>query len=450
MSQWTAERILALSPSAASSGKGLASPKGWSDLGRNDAAIWGACQGSGKDPYQVRIDPAEPPAFKCGCPAFRNAKGAACKHVIGLFLMSVQSPVALTGTTPPAWVAEWLADRNARAEKKVEKAEKAAAIAADPEAAAKAAAKADAQSAKSAARRAGNIDAGFAELELWLHDLVRQGLASAQTQPDSYWSTVAARMVDAQAPGAARLVRRMAGIPASGAGWQERLLDRLARLHLLVEGWKRLDRLPPAVQADIRATAGLTAKREELLATQPAASDRWLVLGRREDEEDNLRMLRTWLRGLDGGRDAVVFAYAWGNAPLDRSLTPGMTFRAGLAWHPGSVPLRAELKDREVVPSPDRAPGYATIREARAAAAAAWADNPWLEQFPMPLAGVVPVQEGEGWAFRDGEGRTVPADGRFTEGWTYAAASGGRPMWVFGEWDGRVLLPVALAGGGEG
>ncbi len=71
------------------------------------------------------------------------------------------------------------------------------------------------------------------------------GLASAQGESPRFWEERAARLVDAQAPGLARLVRELAGIPASSEGWPERLLERLGRLHLVVEGYKRLDSLPP-------------------------------------------------------------------------------------------------------------------------------------------------------------------------------------------------------------
>ena len=51
---WTPERILALAPdsSSASEGRGLAAKKNWGSLGKTDSAIWGECQGSGKNPYQ--------------------------------------------------------------------------------------------------------------------------------------------------------------------------------------------------------------------------------------------------------------------------------------------------------------------------------------------------------------------------------------------------------------
>lgn len=33
-----------------------------------EAAVWGLCQGSGKDPYQTQIDLIGP-AFRCSCPS---------------------------------------------------------------------------------------------------------------------------------------------------------------------------------------------------------------------------------------------------------------------------------------------------------------------------------------------------------------------------------------------
>lgn len=44
----------------------------------------------------------------------------------------------------------------------------------------------------------------------------------------------------------------------SGEGWQARLLERLGRLHLLLEGFKHLDMLPPETQVDLRTQIGWT------------------------------------------------------------------------------------------------------------------------------------------------------------------------------------------------
>ena len=138
-------------------------------------------------------------------------------------------------------VAEWLAKREQSARGRTARQERAA----QPEDVGAQRKRAAAQSRASAAREA-NVAAGVAELDRWLRDLVRSGLADAPGRPRRFWEAIAARMVDAQAPGLARMLRELPGIAASGAGWQERLLEHLARLFLLLEGYRRLETLSPA------------------------------------------------------------------------------------------------------------------------------------------------------------------------------------------------------------
>src|SRR5206468_9257833 len=127
----------------------------------------------------------------------------------------------------------------------------------------------------------------------------------------------------AQAPGAARLVRELAGIPASGKSWPERLAERLGRLILLLEAYRRIDTLPEAEQADVRAALGWTQREEEILA-RPGIHDRWVVVGQRVSEEDGLRVQRTWLAGCATSRSALVLRFAAANQPLDLTFLPGV------------------------------------------------------------------------------------------------------------------------------
>ena len=62
----TEEQIIQLAPDAASvkAGKGLAVPGKWVLLACSERAVWGHCQGSGKNPYQTAID-LNDIAFKC-------------------------------------------------------------------------------------------------------------------------------------------------------------------------------------------------------------------------------------------------------------------------------------------------------------------------------------------------------------------------------------------------
>src|SRR5438874_12199129 len=62
VTSWTTQQVLALAPdaSAAKAGQSLASPRPWSELGQDERAVWGLCQGSGKEPYQTQVDLSEP------------------------------------------------------------------------------------------------------------------------------------------------------------------------------------------------------------------------------------------------------------------------------------------------------------------------------------------------------------------------------------------------------
>ncbi len=430
---WTTEQVIALSPDASSTknGQKLANVQKWVSLGRNELAIWGECKGSGKNPYRTQIDLSEP-AFKCSCPSRKFP----CKHSLGLFLLFASQPNTFSETALPDWVEKWL---NSRAQRQQKSAEKKSAV--DPEA-----------QAKRIAKREAKVKAGLEELELWLRDLVRQGLAAAQAQPYSFWEASAARMVDAQAPGLAGQLREMAGIPYSGDGWQERLLGRLGRLHLVLEGYKRLESLPPGTQADLRTLVGWTTKQEELFHRSDAETlaDRWLIVGKQIVEEDKLRLQRTWLWGEISQRAALILSFAYGNQPLDISLVPGTVIEADLVFFKSAYPLRALVKTRHGDPTQiEKISGYATIAEAIAAYTQALAKHPWIEQFPVSLSCVTPLYRNGHWFVQDHEGHSFPLSSRFDRGWQLLALSGGHTVALFGEWTEDKLVPLSVCAEGR-
>ncbi len=438
---WSVEQILAMAPdpSSAKSGKELATARKWVTLGRDDRSAWGECQGSGSSPYQTSIDLGEP-AFRCSCPSRKFP----CKHSLGLFLLLVQKVADFGSKPPPSWVTDWLATRDKKLEKKAQKAEEPPAEL-DPAQARKALER----QAKSASERKSKVDSGLEDLDRWLGDLARRGLAATRGEPYSFWEWPAARMVDAQGPGVARLLRELAGIPASGEGWQDRLLERLGRLHLLVEGYRRLETLPTEAQADLRSLIGWTVPQEEVLLG-PGVIDRWVVLGQKVEEEDRIRAQRRWLRGESTGRFALVLHFAHATQPLDASLVPGTTFEAELAFFPGAYPLRALIKQR-VGPTESLADmtGSDSVQEVFEAYASALAKNPWIERFPVALRGVVPVHQGGSWSVRDPSGDGLPLSPKYARLWTLLALSGGRPIGLFGEWDGDTLNPLGAWANGR-
>src|SRR5688500_10880897 len=167
MTRWSAEQVTALAPDAASAaaGRKLAAARSWPQLGCDEQAVWGHAQGSGSKPYQVAVD-LSGPAYKCSCPS----RKIPCKHVLGLLLLWSAGEVE-PGTRLP-FAEEWLATRAERADKAVTTAAARAETQPDPEA-----------RAKRQAKREERISAGVQELERWLRDLTRQGLAAAQSRP---------------------------------------------------------------------------------------------------------------------------------------------------------------------------------------------------------------------------------------------------------------------------
>ena len=423
---WTSEQILALSPDASSTknGKALANPGKWSSLGHHEQVIWGEFLGSGKNPYRTQIDLTEP-TFKCTCPSRKFP----CKHALGLFLLFANDISKFSGNVPPEWVISWLDSRKQRKAKQTEKVKKEV----DPT-----------TQAKRAQKRLDKVTAGIQDLELWLRDLIRQGLATVQGESYSFWDGTAARLVDAQAPGLARLVRRMSSIPFSGEGWQERLLAQLGKVYLLIEGFKSLDKLSPEVQADIRTQIGWTQTKEELSKKQ-GLKDSWLILGQNVEEEDSLKAQRIWLWGKQTQQTALILNFAHGSQPFDTSLVPGTCIDAELVFFESAYPLRAMVKNRDGIPTPlHKIPGSKSIAEIMQTCAQALAHNPWIEQFPVALHDVIPNQKNGIWFVYDAHKHPLPIQPKSRKNWQILALSGGYPLDIFGEWDGEYFLPLSV------
>ena len=453
ISPLTSQQILALAPDPGSmkSGKELATPQKWLNLGYHESksAIWGECQGSGSKPYRTQIDLTEP-ASRCTCPSRKFP----CKHGLGLFLLLADKPGLFTETDAPAWVLEWLDARGKRAQKaKQASAEKAPNK--DPQGATSLESDTVRQAAKPSRKseqREKRVALGLKELDTWLEDLVRNGLASAQAQPYAYWERTAARLVDAQAPGVARLMREIAAIAQSGEGWAGRMVAALGRLHLLREGYRRLDTLPPQTQADIRTLIGWTLDQDDISA-EMEVRDRWIVLGQHIEDEDRLRVKRTWIWGEQSGQSALVLHFAHGKSPLDVSLVPGTAVDASLVFYPGSEPKRALIRDKHSSPEPLAGMPGQKLLQAFETYSRALLANPWLERFPMTLSEVIPVRQtmrehGSDWGVRDEVGHTLPLASNPGGWWRLLALSGGRPISIFGEWDGTCLLPLSAWSGG--
>ncbi len=453
--RWSADQVLGLAPDASSrtAGSKLAAAGPWAESGAAGGAVWGLCRGSGTRPYQTVVD-LQGPAYKCSCPSRKFP----CKHALGLLLRWAGGEVPETppaaeapggegdGGAVPEWAAEWLASRREKAERKAA-AGPAAERTPDPAAAAEARRRAE--------QRLQRIAAGATELEQRLTDLLRDGLATAPR--GAVWEETAARMVDAQAPGLAARVRELGSLPASGPGWPARLLAECSLIHLLDQGFLRLDELPGPLAATVRARVGLTVDAAGLLRGG-TLRDSWLVLAQEDADDGKLVTRRIWLHGARSQRTALLLAYGAAGRVPEQSLPTGLVLDAELAYYPGAYPLRAALGTVHAGPrSPaggegggaeSAVPPGAGIAEAVAAYGAALAADPWLEGIPVVLTDVVPVPEegDEGWQLAERGGDRAlplhPAATRGPGGWQLLAVSGGGPVTVFGEFGHAGFRPL--------
>ncbi|MFG0284411.1 MAG: SWIM zinc finger family protein [Phycisphaerales bacterium JB039] len=431
---WTSEQVLSLAPDEASAkaGRQLATPSRWPLLGRAEGAAWGECKGSGKKPYQVRIDLAEP-AFKCSCPSRKFP----CKHALGLFLLLAESPKRFKEGEPPAWVADWLAARAERQEKK-------AAKAAEPKQAPDPKAK-----AKREQQRAGRVADGLDVLETWLVDLVTEGLAAAPAKPGSFWRETAAAMVNCQAPGLGRMVREAEALAASGEGWQRRLLEHLSRMWLLAQAGRGQEALPEDLRAEVRALLGYTTTREEVVSQGEQAVDRWSVVGQVIEEDERLITRRTWLWGDQGNRPALILDFAAGGRPLEGAMAMGTSFAGDVRYYPSPAPLRALVVDVDGAGPGAPVSGDVTWRAAMERVSAEVARSPWRTRSGLLLWSVEICRDGGGaWGLIDGEDRWAPM-APFAGLWRMLAIGAGQPISVFGEWDGSALLPLSVSMDGQ-
>jgi len=424
---FTLEQITRLAPDDASlkAAKGLASPGHWPTLGGGEAALWGECKGSGAKPYQVQMDAAGP-AFRCSCPSRKFP----CKHGLALLLLHTAQPQSFAAGPPPAWVEEWLASRRQKQESQAQKKSQDAAPP-DPQAA-----------AKREAKRLERMSAGAEELQRWLLDQTRQGLANLRGGGVD-WRGLAARMVDAQAPGLGRRVQALESLAASDEDWAGRLLGAMGQLQLLLDGWQRRAELSPPRQADLRTAMGWPQDKDDVLQTGEHLAEPWEALGLAVEENDKLWERRVWLRGATSGRRALLLDFAHGHPVFEPLFSIGATYQMTLAFYPGAWPRRAVAVAPPRLVANAFSSRPASLDAEFSLVADALAANPWATLWPVWLGETRLVFEQGAWL------ALIPPDSQLLlqitddDAWALAALGGGRALTLFGEWDGERLRPLS-------
>ena len=466
----TPEQVLLLAPdkAAAAAALALANPASWSFAGCDDSAVWGNYVAAAAEPYGVAIDLSDDvagPAYRCNCPS----RKIPCKHALGLLLLHANNGVVRAQRL--ALVAQWLQRRAAQprpadadAEEPVAPTSTSKAIASHDggeQGAATAGglgggsraplpqhSSVDPGRIKRQIERSERMRSGLQELDRWLADRIRIGLAAPALADPATWDLLSARLVDAQCGALANRVKRVAGKVGQHPGWHEDVLEELALLHALAGGALRASSLPPDLADGVHVATGLTVVKDEVLAGVPSTA-RWIVAGVSRTREDRITVQRTWLCHTVLGQGALttwamLLAFgAFGNE-VTYDYAVGTAFEADLHWYPGAIALRALVGREHTEPSPSiDGPAPNTIAEGLRACGWAITREPWLERYPTCVS-AVPAPAGNGrWVLTDATGSVALAPG-FTRVAELVCASGGLPITVVGEWSTEGFLPLTM------
>ncbi len=302
-------------------------------------------------------------------------------------------------------------------------------------------------------KRLQQMNAGFDELENWLGDVIRQGIANAAQQPPEFWEEIAARMVDVKLSRPARQLRQMAELSARQADWPDQMLDELSSLYLLSRAFRQYEHLPKVLRQEVIVQAGINLRREELLK-EKGLQDRWQLIGRREGREDNLKLRQIWLQGQQSGRIALLLDFVYHRLEFKEhwphSPPFATAFDGELVFYPTAWPLRAIVKSREMLKIlPTEPVGFATLEEMLEAFAKALAGNPWLPGFPCYLHSVQAVMRRGEAQLIDAAAHQIPLQYDEPAVWKLIALSAAGPIGLFGEWTGRLWVARSAWAGGR-
>lgn len=447
---WSVEQIESVAPSAAAvtAARPLATPTRWRGLGADDRVVWGSFQGSGAEPYDTTVDHVDV-GFRCTCPSRRTP----CKHALALLFLWARDQVP--PGVPTERVEAWLRRRGRPASESAEESSGPTASPPEPTDGAEATSGTSPDEPspapvpdpeRDAARdeRVERMFAGLTELDRWLDDRIRTGLADPALARYSTWDDLAARLVDAQAGSLANRIRRLAGLVGASPTWHDDVLAELGLLHLLAQAGRRLGALPSSLADAVATTVGWQVRKADVLGGVPD-TDHWVVAGRSDQREDRIEVRRHWLRGARSGRWALVLSFAAYQQSLDDSLEVGTTVHADLHRYPGPA-LRALVGTRHAEPDAGLFPGEPaagpqhgrppgqSIEAATDEIGRMLVAEPWLDRVPTSATASI-VRRGDGWSIGDHTG-TLPI-------LTESAAPRGR-----GRPDDPVTMLLAMSGGG--
>lgn len=383
--------------------------------------------------YVLALDAAQGKTY-CSCPFYPRP----CIHGAALYQLHQRegNDIFPETNTPPSWLSALLSGQPAATLLKHN----------DPE-------KKAASQQKTRFERLERTAHGFEDLDAWLSDTVRRGLATVVSEGNSAFDQIAARTADASMTGLSRTLRLLSKIPDTHPEWAEQVTDVLAQVYLAVRAFRNRAALPELLLYDLQNFIGISIKKEEVLANGERIKDAWAVLGALEEPiEDKLRVRRSWLLGAQSGRMALLLDFAFGGSGFDPGFVAGSIQQGTLVFYPSAFPQRALPQDDiQAIPKKvGKLPGYANIDAFLMQYATALAAQPWLPHYAGVLSQVrVQAEKKNRFSLTDISEKILPLSVPERKGWSLVALGGGQPISVFGEWDGQKFQPLSAIESGR-
>jgi hypothetical protein len=154
------------------------------------------------------------------------------------------------------------------------------------------------------------------------------------------------------------------------------------------------------------------------------------------------------LWGERSNRAAQIGYIAHGQRYKNFSFVTGTVLDAKLKFHVGTTPIRAQIIEQFDHYRPKKpSAGFTSIQAAVAVFNQSLVANPWLNRFPM-LVTAVPHPHDSHWLLHDESGSNLLLPTHYKQNWQHnwhlLALSGGRPLPIFGLFDGQVFTPLSV------
>ncbi len=429
---WSKEQIWGLAPDTnmIRISSGMATPEKWQLLAHGsfntNQFVWGVTLTFKKKPLYTLISLNDETAV-CSCKSHKFP----CRHSLGLLLLFHENPAVFTDAKPNKWITEQQ-KRHQYSQKRRQQQSATNMSATKP------------LLANNHDHHLQRVMGGVAELELWLRDMVRHGLATLPDRPNRYWVEIADRMVDAEAPLIAKKLRQMSRIPLKNADWPQQYLQQIGQLFLLTQGFKQWKTLPIETQSDLKMAVGWLPN--PLTHAGEMVEDKWLIMGRTRQPINKQQWQHTWLWGINCNRLAMITQTILPNKPNGRFHPTGSTLNGTLHFSPSHTPLLADGVNLVIDNlSTHHTVGFSSIERAMQTFTQAQTANPWLSEFPIALKSVQLLrQEQERLLLIDQAGHILPLTKPFNYSWHLDAFSNQQPFSLFGIWQNGLLKPITF------